>query len=179
MNSTPQQQTITHDQRQHWLAHRAGDWIWIVGYCSRLQRNGKPDQLAIVEVHMFGAHMVTLALQHLHECLEHLRRSVQFTPATKVAVDAFRQTYRSSNVTQLRHALEHEEDRIAGHALGRGAKRKYDGPYPDPIITGFKTGAALVTAIRVLNTDYDLTDVIEAALALEAPMSELSNSLWH
>jgi hypothetical protein len=165
--------------RVYWLASRASHWAWTIGMSSNTRRFGEPDPLREIETHMFGAHMCVLALRHLHRCLEHLQTlDAPFPVRTRKLVNSFMTAYNASSITAARHALEHEEDRVAGLHMDRHAGMRYDGDYPDPHITGSNSRSGRLTMIRVLDKDFELSNVIAAALALEDPLNELARSIW-
>ena len=160
--------------RPYWLANRASEWCYIVGRASDTSRFGQPDILRQVDTHLYGAHMCVLALWHLHRCLGHLEElNVELSSSTGDFVARFKYEYEKAKVEDARHALEHEEDRVSGLKLhGRPA---YQGDFPNPRVTGRKSHSSRLTMIQALDEDFELSEVIEAALALEEPLRELAS----
>ena len=164
--------------RPYWIANRATDWILIVDRSSSVRRFGKPDILREIEIHLFGAHMCVVGLRHLRRCLDHLEALVtHFPDETRKLINAFETAYDASSITTARDALEHEEDRVAGRNLGRRGTQ-YEGDFPNPRVTGRKSYEDRVSMIQVLDEDFELSEVILAALALDQPLRELAQSIW-
>ena len=160
--------------RQYWMADRAAQWSYIISRVSDSSRFGEEDALREVETHLYGAHMCVLALSHLHDCIGYLRSlGTDFPPELKAAIDAFRDQYKSAHIRDARNALEHEEDRIYGKK-----KKPYKGDFPNPHITGKKSGSSRLTMIQVLDEDFDLSSVIEAAIVLDGPLRQLAEQLY-
>jgi hypothetical protein len=85
-------------------------------------------------------------------------------------VDGFLGEYRGRNVTEARHALEHEEERVSGIDLQRGSPPYAGEEAPFPVSTGYTAATGRLTSLRVLNEHFDIARVIDGAIALEEPL---------
>ena len=163
--------------RRYWLADRAAQWSYIVSMVSDSSRFGEEDVLKEIESHLYGAHMCVLALSHLRGCINHLRSlRIDFPPDLRTAIRAFTDEYESAHIEDARHALEHEEDRVYGEKSH--TKKPYEGDFPNPRVTGRKTGSPRLTMIQVLDDDFDLSGVIQAAIVLNSPLRGLAEELF-
>lgn len=159
--------------RRYWMADRAAQWSYIISRVSDSSRFGEEDALREVETHLYGAHMCVLALSHLYGCIGHLKSlDTDFPPDLQPAINAFTDQYELAKIAKARNALEHEEDQIYGKK-----KKPYKGDFPNPRITGRKSGSSQLTMIQVLDEDFDLSSVIEAAIVLENPLKRLAEEL--
>ena len=120
---------------------------------------------------MFGAHVTALALAHLNQCLDHARRTnVELGRDLKPLIATFKEYYRLDRVRELRHALEHEEDRIAGRNLR--SNQAYGGPLVSTPTTGHDDDR--LVHVRVLGEEFNISRCIDAALELRVPLIQLA-----
>jgi len=163
--------------RKHWLASRASQWAYVsrlIADPSMLGLEG--DMKHLLQIHMYGAHMCALSLHHLGRCLKYLGESLTSDPELFDAVKAFRTAYRKEKIDELRRALEHEEEVVSGKNLKRGRK-KYEGAYPDPLVTGHHGQEGPLYVIRVLERDYVMEETLKAARELMRPLEDLTSRL--
>ena len=163
--------------RLFWLAQRASQWAYVSRLIAEPSMSGlEKDIKHLLHVHMYGAHMCALSLHHLNRCLEYLGQSLTRDPELLDAVKVFRTAYGKEKIDELRRALEHEEEAVSGKKLKRGRK-KYEGTYPDPLVTGHHGQEGPLYVIRVLETDYVMEETLKAARELIKPLEDLTSRL--
>jgi hypothetical protein len=116
----------------------------------------------LVYMTVVDVHLLTLALEHVFQCLGHLTASL--SPDAAVAADRFRAAWGS--VRDVRNALEHEEEYVAGG----GQRPKLVDPVWVPPTMGasrqLRTSDAGLDAVSVLGKWYQVGESISAAHAL-------------
>jgi hypothetical protein len=107
-------------------------------------------------------HLLTLALEHVYQCVGHLTACLP--PDTRAAADRFRAAWGS--VRDVRNALEHKEEYVAGS----GQRPDLVDPVWSPPTMGvsrhLRTSNAGLEAVSVLGKWYQVGASITAAGAL-------------
>ncbi len=162
MSPAPQQPTAgteVRDGHAFTLVGRALGWLAVIGQLNRVP--AEPASPAFHDVHM-----LVLALDHFDQCLRWLEAS--HGTVAREERDAYRGVWAQS--ADLRDALEHEEEYLAGFGrrraelLGVPAEAAARG---DTWSISFAYGDDGIQAVTVLSKQYAIGDAIDRAQALK------------
>jgi hypothetical protein len=156
------------DDQKRGLAQRGYGWVQTI---KRLNKAGEglegDDAASKHRVVIDDLHMLSLALQHLDSCLKFLADSGE----TLAGAADFRAAWHA--VSDLRDALEHEEEYVAG----KGKKARLfsqswvtNGYFEDHLLIWGNGG---IDWVGFMGREYRVRPAIAAALNLEAPLLEL------
>ena len=161
--------TLSNEQKRR-LAERGYRWVQTIKRLNKAGEALEGDEASLKWSEAIDhLHMLSLALQHLDSCLKFLTESGE----TLAGAADFRAAWRA--VSDLRDALEHEEEYIAG----RGKRpRLFDqswvanGYFEDHLLIWGSEG---INSVSLMGRTYKLSPAIVAALDLEAHLLHLWN----
>jgi hypothetical protein len=156
------------DEQKRGLAQRGYGWVQTIKRLNKAGKGLEGDDAAFKHrAAINDVHMLSLALQHLDSCLKFLTESGE----TLAGAADFRAAWHA--VSDLRAALEHEEEYIAG----RGKRPRLsdqswvaNGYFEDHLLIWGSEG---IDWVGFMGREYRVRPAIAAALNLEAPLLDL------
>jgi len=158
------------DDQKRGLAQRGHHWVQTIKRLNKAAKSLEGEDAAVkYRAVIDEVHMLSLALQHLDSCLRLLSESGEILTG---AAD-FRTAWGA--VSDLRDALEHEEEYIAGRGrFSRLFSQSWaeNGYFEDHLLIWGSEG---IDSVNFMGRPYRARSAIAAALNLEAPLLDLWN----
>jgi hypothetical protein len=156
------------DEQTRGLAQRGHHWVQTIKRLEKAAKSLEGEDAAFkYRAAINDVHMLVLALKHLDSCLKFLADSRE----TLAGAAEFRAAWDA--VSDLRDALEHEEEYIAGRGKRPqlfGQSWVANGYFEDHLLIWGNEG---IDWVGFMGREYRVRRAIAAALNLEAPLLQL------